>query len=344
MNPKNNEYDTGLSAMSRTESRTKVIQNILIALLSITTIAVLAGSSYVVVSKTNFDLGMLSPAPAVGTVLSADKSASLYYKAVENHMSVKHITQTMTRNAPLPDQSTATVTITAQSDFTSPATPSTSLGYTITATDDPENGAALLNRDQIIIGKDLYARIPASAQYPGTAYTPDKWYKITPSTPPLECFMFNMFGTDESVNTPYGEIPVGNFTSKQRATIMKHIRDTQPYTIGKAKIIEVDEKPAAHYTITYDLDKLIALNEIVAKELGTKNTFTDDSYDRANLPTLELSIDYRTKRLLQINMANPQNAAETSSVTYTYPTSPAPIEAPKDAIDLGKDKIQSSRT
>lgn len=333
--------------MAKPAIKIKLFQSLLVAALGVATAAVIIVSGIIVLGKTNFDISMLSPAPNVGTVLTNPRSEDIFNKAIENHLSTTFIKQTFDQTITVSEGKTMSLRASAISDFTKPETPLTAVNYTLSSSDPADTETAkMFNRDQIAIGQNLYAKIPSNVTIPNSLFKTNQWYALTSTSTFAQRFMFDMFGIGSSVNMPYGQVIVGNFSSEHRKEIMKHIETHKTYAPGQGKAEDLDGKRVIHYTVSVEHTKLTALNDFTATKLGTKNNFKVQEVDKLKPITFEAWVDYTTKRLVKVHISrnNSPTNVESSLVTFDYPTNITPITAPTDAIPLSTNTNPSTRT
>ena len=130
------------------------------------------------------------------------------------------------------------------------------------------------------------------------------------------------------VNTPLGEVIVGNFDPGLRQEILNKIRADNTYKITSFENEDVDGQKTVRYEVELNKEKLKELNDFVAEKLGIENTVNDVLTDK-----FTLWVDKNTNRFVKVELKQEEGGTLiTSTVTLGEYGEPVNIATPNDAM------------
>lgn len=240
--------------------------------------------------------------------------------AIAAHLQTPYINQDYTIHLDQNDL-TADITIKSSMDVTEPASPKIAGSYTLTSNKTLERTVnfAVSSKTKAYMSFDQAETLSASNLQPKT------WYSYDPSNPVLTLAV-DPFGIISKVGTSRGEIPVGQFTDEQQATILNQVSSASPYTIASV----ADEGEHLRYDITINSDNYKKLDAVVAKLVDDTSESVSDTAT-TDTPA-QIWIDKETNRIVKYSHKKDKNSV---TVAITYPPQ-YDSTAPKDSVDLMK--------
>ena len=274
-----------------------------------------------------------------------------FQHAIENHLRVTHIKQDYKT------KSIATKTVMSaetESDFTDPSSPKTKASYNLSIDDSAAvtgSETVTFAGDIIIENKDgFYAKMSQMPKLNSRVSdrTPiiGQWYKIEKDDA-ISKLNFDFPGIESTINTPLGELVVGNYNQSTRKELLDFIERNQVYTIKSSQQEKYNDADATSYVVELNFDNLAKLNKLVANKFQLSYN-SEEHVARAKDGPMEwrITVDNKTERIVKSYLTRTVKNGEgrflgqdTSEVTISYPasssiTKPASSKPSPLAFDL----------
>jgi hypothetical protein len=262
-----------------------------------------------------------------------------FYRAIENHLSTTYIQQDYKQVMNMGGEMTATIK--ATSDFTNPKMPKSHIKFDMSSSEAVSTAKGELT---ILDDKEYFGKLTADREMTGvdSQYLPvtDQWYRIDKddfgST-----MLLDIGSLSSHINTPTGEVLVGNFNEATRTDLMQFIREKGVYSINSSKDATIDGQKTTQYDITFNTDALNELNKKALKALGLSTDNYSDQIKNASQTNI-LWINNETNRIVKVELTRDshelrddgKNTKDTSTITLSYPSSVPQIAKPADAKDV----------
>lgn len=190
-----------------------------------------------------------------------------FYKALENHLSVKTIRQEYA----VKDEY-YNFTLDNRNDFTDPRLPkmTTTFSYNYYASDSSHTifeGRAVGNKPEEVYV--IYDKMTTEWEQTDVELVSVRGQWIH-AGPEVKSILNDPVYAIQGVNTPLGEIIVGDFDKELRQEILDMIRSEQVYTIRTSEEVERDGVDSIKYQVVFNKDGSNKLNNFVAERLGIK--------------------------------------------------------------------------
>lgn len=264
--------------------------------------------------------------------LTAEQAEALYFDAIEQHMKTPYIVQKAVQTTGTGDDK-LTINLEATSDFSDLKNPKTKLEYTTKDEKSSENSVAL-GREQIAIGPTLYAKVGKDATLNSPAYEKDKWYHVQEDNS-LGRLLLDSFTIAEGVNTPLGQVLVGDFSEQDRTQLMTFIKDNNIYSLSNHKSETLNGGQAVRFTVKLNVKKSDDLNAKAAQILGIKNVLAGRAEGSPVIETFDAWIGKDDKKFKKVHFTVQESGKELGSSTFSfeYPTTSPNITKPAGVIE-----------
>lgn len=283
-------------------------------------------------SKTN---GEPSTAPA-SVSNEAEKRLHL---AIEKHLQTRYVRQVYEQTTGGVANNPTKLDVT--SDFSDPANPKSLIQYELKSGsgDKATEGAGEI---MVLGNNEYFGRLTKPVLlYQGAESAKPKenqWYKIAGDDTTGEMLLDPM-STRTGLNTPMGEVPVGNFQDTIRQELMQFITGRNVYAIKSSDEVTEGNKKFTHYTVEFNAALVNELNKKIADVIGLKDESAVVDFSKNDVQNLEMWVSSETEQITKVKFnreyagqGSGASTKETVVIAISYLNDGSSIKVPDGAV------------
>jgi hypothetical protein len=227
------------------------------------------------------------------------------------------------------------------SDFSDPKNPKSYIKYDVQS----GSGESVIKSagEIIVLNADEYF---AKLSLPTRFYTgkevakpkENQWYRIDATDSVGSAFMDPM-SVRMSLNTPMGEVPVGNFSDDDRRNLMRFITERKVYAMQSSDQVTERDRKQTHYSLNFDAALANELNAKIREITGGKNKEVFTDYTNNSVKNMEAWVDNETGKLVKVVFdreytdGSDVSVKEKVTVGLSYPADGKAVAPPNDAAE-----------
>lgn len=326
---------TPIPTTATPETKPKKRRRIIGVVLELLLVGLIGGGVYALWQKTRSDSsGVITPAVTNKT------TEERFYDAIEKHLQTSYVRQQYDQTTE--GTNTEGITLDVTSDFSNPANPKSQIRYNLRS----QSGGADVNSagEIIVLDKSVYFGNLSQPVvfYQGNEATKPKvnqWYRIT-STDNVGNMLMDPLSVRSSLNSPIGEIPVGNFTVQARRELVQFIKSSKVYEIKSSKDETEAGKKLTRYGVNFNATQVNALNKRITDIISESSKDAVVKFANDDVKNMEIWVDNESGRMTKIKFDreyasgrdDPARVKETITISLSYPNDRSGIDQPDGAV------------
>ncbi|MDB5186816.1 MAG: hypothetical protein JWM07_288 [Candidatus Saccharibacteria bacterium] len=279
-------------------------------------------------------------ATPTSTTTSNDAVTKRLERAFDKHLQTRFIRQSYEQVAD--GINTDVLKLDTTSDFTDPSQPKSHIHYDLQAGrgDNTVKGAG----EVMILGKNEYfgKLLSPVLFYQGDEAAKPKenqWYKIANDDTTGE-MLLDPTSSRAALNSPLGELPVGNFQDTTRQELMQFIAGRTVYAIKSSNEVTDGKEKLTHYNIDFNAGSVSELNKKIADAIEQKDEAMIPTFAENDVKNMEIWVNNNSGQITKVKYnreysGTEDNATpikETITVAISYPSDSSSIKTPEGAI------------
>jgi hypothetical protein len=251
------------------------------------------------------------------------------HQAIEKQLQTRYVRQVFEQTI---GDGSELIKLDATSDFSDPRAPKTHILY------DSKLGkgeAAVQYAGEIIVldNKEYFGKLakPVVSNQGDERSKPkeNQWYQVADGDAVGGALM-DPLSVRKGLNSPVGEMPVGNFSDTTRQELIKLIKDRQVYKIKDTTEITEQNEKQTHYNIEFNASLVNELNKKIAEASGSPDDAALVTFENNDVKNMEIWVSNNTGRLTKIKFLREYAAIkETITISLSYPSDISVIKKPE---------------
>lgn len=261
-------------------------------------------------------------------------------KAIENNFQTRYIQQVYTQ---ITDSTgTGVIKFDTLSDFSDPSNPKSYIRYDARSGEDDN---VVLNAGEIIVvdKKEFFAKVTQSASpdESNSATRPalNRWYQVT-STDNNTAVLLDPMSVRLGLNSPMGEMPVGNFNETSRQDLMQFIRENNVYSIKNSDGVTEGGGKMTRYDIDANASQINELNKKIANVTGYGNEEATTGLTQSDVIDMQIWVDDASSRMVKVQFKREYAVSErdedlikeTITLSLSYPSDVQELSVPDGVL------------
>lgn len=268
-------------------------------------------------------------APAPGVLASVTENR--LHQAIEKQLQTRYIRQAYEQV--IGDSSGEFIKLDVTSDFSDPRAPKSQILYD-SKLGKGENVVQHAGEIIVLDSNEYFGKLekPAVSYQGGEGERPkeNQWYGVMDGDVTGGALM-DPLSARKGLNSPVGEMPVGNFSDATRQELMKFVKDRQVYKIKNTSEVTEQNEKQTHYNVEFNASLVNELNKKIADASGIKDEASLVKFENNDVKNMEMWISHNTGRLKKIKIMREYSAIkEVITITLNYPSDALVIKKPEN--------------